>query len=134
MFKLYAMLTGLEQIIDMDQRYRATFINSLPGFKNLQMVGTIDRDGISNIGLFNSIFHLGANPPLLGMVFRPESYERDTLKNIMNNGQYTLNNVLPQWYENAHQTSAHYSPDESEFRSCQFTPVYIDKFKSPFVQ
>lgn len=128
------MITDLEQIIEMEQRYRTTFINSLPGFKNLQLVGTIDKDGISNLSLFNSVFHIGASPPLLGMVFRPESYERDTLKNIMDNGQYTLNNVLPQWYENAHQTSARFEPNISEFRACGFTPAYIPRFKAPFVQ
>lgn len=32
------------------------------------MLGTINKDGISNLGLFNSIFHVGANPPLLEMI------------------------------------------------------------------
>ncbi len=88
--------SDLEQ---MDNRYRATLINSLPGFKCLQLVGTLSENGHSNLGVFNSIFHLGASPALLGMVFRPGSADHDTLTNIKKNGTYTLNNVLASFYE-----------------------------------
>ena len=62
--------TSLQQ---MEKRYCATLINSLPGFKCLQLVGTISENGHSNVGIFNSMFHLGASPALLGMIFRPQS-------------------------------------------------------------
>src|SRR3990167_5861750 len=95
--------TSLNQ---MDKRFRATFINSLPGYKCLQLVGTLNENGHSNLGIFNSIFHLGAAPALLGMVLRPDSVEHDTLKNIKKSGFYTFNNVLSSFFEKAHQTSA----------------------------
>jgi len=123
-----------KHIEEMDKRYRATFINSLPGYKCLNMVGTISNDGITNIGLFNSAFHVGANPPLLGMVFRPDTPDHDTLDNINETGQYTLNNVLPEWYIQAHQTSASFPSGVSEFLPCGFVKYYIDQFKPPFVQ
>lgn len=122
------------EISEMEKRYRATFINSLPGFKNLLMVGTSSNDGITNIGLFNSVFHVGANPPLLGMVFRPDTPDHDTFDNIMETGQYTLNNVMPEFYLEAHQTSASYPSGVSEFLSCGFTKFYIAQFKAPFVE
>jgi flavin reductase (DIM6/NTAB) family NADH-FMN oxidoreductase RutF len=121
-------------IASMEKRYRATFINSLPGYKCLHMVGTINNDGITNLGLFNSIFHIGAHPPLLGMVLRPDTPDHDTLDNIMETGEYTLNNVLPEWYQNAHQTSASFPSGISEFLPCGFTKYYADGFKAPFVQ
>ncbi len=66
----------------MAQRYRAAFINSLGGFKSLVMVGTADTEGVTNLSVFSSLFHIGANPPLCGLIFRPDSVERHTLTNI----------------------------------------------------
>jgi flavin reductase (DIM6/NTAB) family NADH-FMN oxidoreductase RutF len=117
----------------MEKRYRTTFINSLPGYKCLQMLGTANSNGVTNLALFNSVFHLGANPPLLGMIFRPDGEDHDSLNNIKQTGQYTLNNVLPEWFEKAHQTSARYPSGYSEFEPCGFKESYFDDFKAPFV-
>jgi len=120
-------------ISEMEKRYRTTFVNSLPGYKCLHMVGTINVHGGTNLGLFNSIFHIGADPPLLGMIIRPESTDNDTLHNIKATGAYTLNNVLPEYYDNAHQTSARFQSGKSEFKHCGFTEHFIPSFKAPFV-
>ncbi len=117
----------------MEKRYRTTFINSLPGYKSLHMLGTVNKEGISNLGLFNSIFHVGANPPLLGMVFRPDGNDHDSLDNIIQTKEYTLNNVLPEWFKQAHQTSARFPSGVSEFEPCGFKEFYLDPFKAPFV-
>ncbi len=128
------MLFSLADIEQMDQRYRTTFINSISGFKSLQMVATISKQGQTNIALFNSIFHVGANPPLIGMVLRPDGPEHDTLKNIIETGVYTLNNVLEDYVKEAHQTSARYPAGESEFEKCGFKASFIDGFAAPFVK
>ncbi|MBW4888380.1 flavin reductase [Mucilaginibacter sp. HMF5004] len=128
------MIISNTDILAMDKRYRANFVNSVSGFKSLQMVGTANDAGITNLALFNSIFHVGANPPLLGMVIRPDGAEHETLNNIKATGTYTLNNILPQWYEQAHQTSARYAAGESEFEACGFNEQYIEGFKAPFVK
>lgn len=120
-------------ILAMEKRYRTTFINSLPGYKSLHMLGTVNKEGISNLGLFNSIFHVGANPALLGMVFRPDGNDHDSLKNILQTKEYTLNNVLPEWFQQAHQTSARFPAGVSEFEPCGFKEFYLDPFKAPFV-
>ncbi len=117
----------------MDERFRATFVNSLPGFKCLQLVGTMGQNGHSNLGLFNSIFHLGASPALLGMVFRPGSQDHDTLGNIIRSGVYSFNNVLEPFYTNAHQTSARYPSGRSEFVECGLEEFFIPDFDAPFV-
>jgi flavin reductase (DIM6/NTAB) family NADH-FMN oxidoreductase RutF len=121
-------------ISEMEKRYRTCLINSLPGYKSLHLVGTVDPYGTTNLCLFNSVFHIGANPPLLGMVCRPDMPNHDTLSNILATGCYTLNNVLPQWYQHAHQTSANYPSGKSEFELCGFTESFSDKFKAPFVE
>lgn len=122
-----------KDIAEMDKRYRATLINALPGYKCLQMVGTQNSNGTPNLALFNSVFHLGSHPPLLGMICRPPAADHETLQNIKNIGFYTLNNVSKQNYQNAHQSSARYPAGVSEFADCQFTPQYLDQFKAPFV-
>ena len=123
-----------EDIIAMEQRYRTTFMNSISGFKSLQMVATVNQNGVSNIGLFNSIFHVGANPGYIGMVFRPDGPEHETLNNILSSGVYTFNNVLETNFEAAHQTSARYLAGVSEFAACGFTEEYIANFAAPFVK
>lgn len=122
-----------DHILAMEKRYKTTFVNSLPGYKCLQMLGTINGSGISNLALFNSVFHLGANPALLGMIFRPDGDEHDSLKNIKQTGQYTLNNVLSEWYPQAHQTSARFPSGHSEFEPCGFKEYFYDYFEAPFV-
>lgn len=123
-----------EQIYQLEKQYRISLINSLVGYKSLNLLGTISNEGITNLCIISSAFHLGANPPLLGIVIRPERAHNDTLTNIKSTGQYTLNNVLPDWYMQAHQTSASYPAGVSEFDVCGLKKLYVNGFKAPFVQ
>jgi len=122
-----------EQIPAMEKQYRISLINGLVGYKSLNLLGTANNNGVTNLCIISSAFHLGANPPLIGMVIRPEREHNDTLKNIKANGEYTLNNVLPGWYKQAHQTSAAYPSGVSEFDICGFKKHYATGFKAPFV-
>jgi len=130
MTKYYSETT----INSMEQRYRATFINSLGGFKSVSLVGTKNKAGKTNLAIFNSIFHLGANPPLVGMVVRPDSVERHSYENILETGFYTLNHLNQSIFINAHQTSARYKREESEFEKCKLTETYLNNFKAPYVK
>jgi len=58
-------------IRNLDRRYRATLINSLAGVRPAVLVGTRSNDGRSNLAIFNSIVHIGADPALYGLLFRP---------------------------------------------------------------
>jgi len=122
-----------DEISGLEKYYRINLVNSLVGFKSLNLLGTAGTDGITNLCIISSAFHLGASPPLLGLVIRPEREHNDTLRNIRSTGQYTLNNVLPGWYKQAHQTSASYPSGTSEFEACGFKKQYIKGFKAPFV-
>lgn len=123
-----------DQITQQEKQYRISLINSLIGYRALNLLGTTSDDGITNLCIISSAFHLGANPPLIGMVIRPEREHNDTLGNIKQTGQYTLNNVLPNWYMQAHQTSASYPSGVSEFDACGFNKQYVNGFKAPFVR
>ncbi len=122
-----------EDFIGMDQRFRTQLINSMPGVKALNLVGTRDAEGRENLAIFNSIFHVGANPPYLGMVIRPDSVDRHTWQNIQATGSYTLNAVGADYYAKAHQTSARYDNQTSEFDAVGLNPEYRDGVIAPFV-
>jgi flavin reductase (DIM6/NTAB) family NADH-FMN oxidoreductase RutF/NAD(P)-dependent dehydrogenase (short-subunit alcohol dehydrogenase family) len=113
---------------------RVLFINSLSGFKSANLVGTADASRHSNLSIVSSVVHLGANPPLLGMVIRPHTVPRGTLENILDIGVYTLNHVHEDMYQQAHQTSARYPEDVSEFDEVGFTEQWDESFNAPFVQ
>ena len=119
---------------EMSQRFRATFFNSLSGFKSLGLIGTINQDGITNLATFNSIVHIGAFPPLLGMIFRPDTVRRHTLENILTTNNYTINHVHESMLQGAHQASAKYEDRESEFTACGFTEEYTEVGIAPYVK
>ncbi|MBA9076965.1 MULTISPECIES: flavin reductase family protein [Rufibacter] len=119
-------------ILGMELAYRANFVTSLSGFKSLCLVGTVDGKGTTNLSVYTQVFHVGANPPLIGMIVRPDSVVRDTLNNIIKTGHYTLNHVKPSFYQAAHHTSAHHS--QSEFDLCGFTPQFSENHPAPYVR
>jgi flavin reductase (DIM6/NTAB) family NADH-FMN oxidoreductase RutF len=118
------MIIDKETLQSYEARYRATFINSLAGIKQAFLIGTKSKEGISNLAIFNSLIHIGANPPLWGFICRPDVVKRDTLTNILETGYYTINYVGTADFEKAHQTSAKYDKKVSEFEACGFTELY----------
>jgi flavin reductase (DIM6/NTAB) family NADH-FMN oxidoreductase RutF len=120
-------------IENMPQRVRANFINSLSGFKSANLIGTRCIKGINNLAVVSSVFHIGAQPPLLGMIMRPHSVPRDTLQNIKDTGEYTINHICASIVEKAHQASARYESELSEFEQVGLTPQTTDQVKAPYV-
>ena len=120
-------------LAEMEKQYRVHLINSLGGFKSVVLVGTANAQGQTNLAIFSSVFHIGANPPLVGLVFRPTPPERNTYNNILETGCYTLNHLNESILHQAHQTSARYDKAISEFDATGLTPLYQLGFKAPFV-
>jgi hypothetical protein len=67
----------------METRYRASFVNSLGGFKSVVMIGSKNKKGQENLAIFNSLIHIGANPALCAFIVRPDVSPRHTLENII---------------------------------------------------
>ncbi len=122
------------ELMAMEQRKRAHLINSVGGFKSVCLIGTADNLGHTNLAIFSSIVHIGANPPLLCFIMRPDSVERHTLSNILETNVYTINHVNESIYQKAHQTSARYPKAISEFDAVQLTKEYKNDFQAPFVK
>ncbi len=128
------MIITKENILEFEKLYRTTFVNSMSGFKSASLIGTISDKRNTNLAIFNSVIHVGANPPSLGFLMRPVSVDRHTYKNIKEVGFYTINHINKDIFKNAHQTSARYDENVSEFDECGLTPEYSQKLKAPYVK
>lgn len=115
---------------------RALLINSLPGYKSAMLVGTCDAEGQSNLAIVSSHFHLGSSPPLLAMILRPSTgrSERHTLHNLLETQCWTLNGFSLDQAGQAHQTSAPFPKNQSEFDACGFEAEWLAAFKAPFIK
>ncbi len=114
--------------------YRANFINSLTGFKSASLIGTINAQGVPNLGMFSSMVHIGSDPALIGYINRPVAAAPHTLANIKANGFYTVNHIHPAFLAQAHQTSAKYPDEVNEFTEVGLTEEYIEGVQVPFVK
>ena len=121
-----------ESIVAVDSYFRRNLINCLSGYKSLNLIGTINSAGQTNLAPFSQVFHIGASPPLVGILFRPHTVKRDTLENILDNGFFTLNHVTSEFYKEAHWTSANW--EGSEFEQTGLAPEYLFDCPAPFVK
>ena len=123
-----------EELKLFEKRKRAALINCLSGYKSVNLIGTKDSKELTNLSIVSSAFHLGSSPALLGLIIRPDTVPRDTLDNIRATKLCTLNHVNQDIYKKAHQTSARFPKEQSEFSACQLTEEYLDQFHAPFVK
>jgi len=113
---------------------RLNIVNSISGIKPANLIGTISGKGQTNLAVFSSVFHLGSNPALLGMIVRPSGeVPRHTYENILETGYFTINHVPVSHVREAHHTSAKFDRSVSEFDACGFTPVWKEEFAAPYV-
>lgn len=127
------MKTGLTEIMNWDELFRLKFINSISGYKGVHLIGTTNKDGQTNLAIFNSIVHIGSSPPLIGFIMRPLTVERSTYNNIVDTSYYTINHVHRSFLKQAHYTSTNFHADVSEFEECNLTPEYSKKMIAPYV-
>ena len=119
----------------LDKRQRTALVNSLPGFKPVVLVGSVNDYRRTNLCVINSCFHVGADPALMGMIIRPapEGTERHTLENILATKTYSVSAVTRAMAQRAHHTSARFDRDQSEFDACGFVEQWHENFPAPYV-
>lgn len=128
------MIINKKELSEWDSKYKLKFINSISGYKPAHLIATKSKSGISNVGIFNSVVHIGSNPAQLGFIMRPLTVERNTYNNIIETRCYTINHVHKSFLKQAHYTSVKLSREESEFKVCNLKEEYTDNFFAPFVQ
>ncbi|TAE44770.1 MAG: flavin oxidoreductase, partial [Bacteroidetes bacterium] len=122
----FDLISG-DEIAAMEREFRRNFVNGLSGFKSLNLAGTVSATGQTNLAIMNSAMHVGADPPLMGLLIRPAVTPRHTLQNLLETGFFTLNHVTEALYVQAHQTSARYPAEVSEFEAVGLTPCYSER-------
>ena len=123
-----------DQINDLEKIKKINLINSCSGYKSANLIGTISKEGITNVAVFSSVTHLGSNPPTLGFILRPTTVPRDTYKNILESGVFTINHIFEDIIEDAHHTSAKYEEAISEFDITALEDEYYNDCIAPFVK
>lgn len=122
-----------DDILKMDRNRRTALMNGLSGFRSAALVGTVDRQQIPNLAIFFSTIHIGANPPLMGLLLRPPAARQHTRDNLFASGQFTINAVPVEIIHQAHATAQRQAANESEFEACGLTPHYWPQFSAPAV-
>ncbi|MBK78570.1 MAG: flavin oxidoreductase [Flavobacteriaceae bacterium] len=123
--------------IDIDKMskiFRLNLINSITGYKSANLIGTKTDDKINNVAVFSSVTHLGSDPPLIGFITRPENGNRNTYNNILKNKLFTINHILKNQIISAHQSSAKYPKNVSEFDKTDLKAEFKNNFDAPFVK
>tara|TARA_Y100000768_G_scaffold93956_1_gene67974 strand:- start:475 stop:1152 length:678 start_codon:yes stop_codon:yes gene_type:complete len=119
----------------LDKHYRANLINSVIGVKQASLIGTVGNNSIPNLALFSSTVHLGSNPPLVAIFSRPQGdTPKQTLNNITDNKDYSINHVNRSIINRAHSCSFKFTAEESEFTECNLSEEFISDCKAPVVK
>ncbi len=123
-----------EDLYHLKHLHKINLINSCSGYKSANLLGSISKEGITNVAVFSSVTHLGSNPPTLGFILRPTTVPRNTYKNIKETGVFTINHIHEGILEDAHHTSAKYPDEVSEFDVTDLEIEYKNGCIVPFVK
>jgi flavin reductase (DIM6/NTAB) family NADH-FMN oxidoreductase RutF len=123
-----------EDLAKMNKITRLNLVNSCTGYKSANLIASKSANGTTNVAIFSSITHLGSNPAMLGFILRPTTVPRDTYKNIKETGYFTVNHVTANLIEAAHQSSASYDAEISEFETTNLEEEFKENITTPFVK
>jgi flavin reductase (DIM6/NTAB) family NADH-FMN oxidoreductase RutF len=110
----------------------------------IALVSTVDRAGAANLAPFSFFSGVGSNPPTVlfcpalrlagepDQGFRPEM-RKDTLRNVEETGEFTINVVSETMVSAANATAADVPPDVDEFQLGGLTPVPSEVVRPPRV-
>ena len=98
----------------------------------IALLSTISDDGIVNVAPFSYFNIVTYNPPILSVaVQRADGESKDTARNVLESGEAVLHIVDADNVEQANNTSAPLSKDESELDISSFTTVDSKVVKVP---
>ena len=93
-------------------------------------ISTIDDNGINNLAPFSYFNAVGEDPPhVMFSTARGNNTNKDTLNNVLANGQFVVNMVTENLVEQMNQTSQAVAFDVDEFELANLTPIACKKIK-----
>lgn len=102
----------------------------------IALISTISRGGQGNLAPFSS-FNLSSSDPacvVVSIYNRPEGSKKDTLRNILETGEFVINTVSDWFVTPMVHTAADFDPTVNEMSLVGFTPVPSIKVKPPRVK
>lgn len=95
-------------------------------------IGTVSSAGVANLAPFSFFNAVSGAPPTF--VFSPgKTGRRDTLDNVREIGEFTINIVSEDVVEAMNATSASFEPGVDEFEACGLTAVPSTSIRPPMV-
>jgi flavin reductase (DIM6/NTAB) family NADH-FMN oxidoreductase RutF len=87
-------------------------------------ISTIDKDGINNLAPFSYFNMVSSDPPCVMFSTRRDNNQfKDTLNNVLHNGEFVVNLVTMDVVEQMNATSATVPSDVDEFELTNLTPI-----------
>lgn len=87
-------------------------------------ISTVDSDGINNLAPFSYFNMVSHDPPcVMFSTAREKDKYKDTLNNVLQNGQFVVNLVTLELVEQMNATSEAVSSDVDEFELSNLTPI-----------
>ncbi len=87
-------------------------------------ISTIDSNGINNLAPFSYFNMVSSDPPCVMFSTRRENNKnKDTLNNVLQNGQFVVNLVTLEVVEQMNATSEAFPADVDEFIITNLTPI-----------
>ncbi|MGV9004367.1 flavin reductase family protein [Flavobacterium sp.] len=87
-------------------------------------ISTIDENGINNLAPFSYFNMVSSDPPcVMFSTRRDNNSNKDTLNNVLQNGQFVVNLVTMEIVEQMNTTSATVAPHVDEFEIAGVTPI-----------
>lgn len=87
-------------------------------------ISTIDQNGVNNLAPFSYFNAVGEDPPhVMFSTVRGNDTNKDTLNNVLSNGQFVVNMVTEELAEKMNLTSQSVASDVDEFELANLTPI-----------
>jgi flavin reductase (DIM6/NTAB) family NADH-FMN oxidoreductase RutF len=123
------------------RRFTISELSSADGYKlatglivprPIGWIGTMSRTGVPNLAPYSFFNVVSGLPPTF--VFSPgRTGRKDTLDNVRQIGEFTVNVVTEEVAEAMNATSATFEPEVDEFAACGLTAVPSSSIRPPMV-
>ncbi len=121
---------------DLAPQQRHAWLTPLIAPRPIAFVSTVSAAGAGNLAPFSFFVMGGQNPQSIAFcpVADREGRPKDTLRNVMETGEFTVSVVSREMAERVNATSAPYPPDVDEFDAVGFTRAPSVLVKPPYVR
>lgn len=109
---------------DLSARDAYRLMTDLVAPRPIAWASTVDGQGRPNLAPFSYYQGVCSSPPtlVLGLGARPDGAAKDTLANVLETGELTINHVSEPLAARMNETSAAFEPGVSEWEACGVAP------------